>query len=183
MRRIITGCLTVLTTLAVVALTAAPAGAEPSGSQASAPAGAERATVEQMPRPETAPQVTVRTSAYFADCPQSAGYCTYDSGWEYYDGSCQARTQLAWWRGSNTVSIQVHVYSPFLFAACRVYSTPQFATTFNFTVSGGSFYAMACSATDPTCSNYQIWSYFDNSGLHPFFVPYVYAISAAHTKA
>lgn len=179
MKRITRWCVGILAmTATVVALTSAPASAASSTADTAA-----KPSVEQLAKAKTAPTGSVHTSGYFANCPLGSSYCYYDSGWEPYDGGCQARTQMGWWRGTNQVSLRISVYSPFLFAACRVNATPLFGTTFGIVAAGKPFYAMACAALDPTCSNQQVWTYFDNSGLPPFFVPYVNAISVSHTKA
>jgi hypothetical protein len=178
MYRKIQWCLAGLASVTIAALAAGPASAAP------APAAADRTTVTQMPAPKPPPGPAARTAGYFVDCPQSVNYCAYDSGWEHYyrGGGCWARTELGWWRDTGFVSVRVHVSSPYPFGGCWVNSTPQFGTTLGAVLNGKSYYAMACATLDPTCSSYQARTYYEDSGLHPLFRPYVNAISAQHAS-
>jgi hypothetical protein len=86
-----------------------------------------------------------------------------DTGWQNYDGGCQARTQLRYYTASNRITMKTDVYDPYWFAACRVNSKPIFDTNFGPVSDGPSQYMMACAVFDPTCAStrYGAWETYD----------------------
>jgi hypothetical protein len=76
-----------------------------------------------------------------------------DSGWQYYDGGCQARTQAIYYPATNTISMKTDVSDPYLFVACRVDAKAIYDTNLRPVEDGATNPGMACAVLDPTCAS------------------------------
>jgi hypothetical protein len=140
-------------------------------------------TAPHRPGPATAGTGRIMLANSTENCPVGQNYCSYDSGWVTYSGGCQADTTVDFWRDSNTVNVEVDVYSPYLFAGCRVYSQLYLGSTLGYAFAGNSFYGYGCSQTDFTCSDPKA-EYYNNqpTGVPAAFLPYVESLWVADTQ-
>jgi hypothetical protein len=124
---------------------------------------------------------TVRPLNASADCPTANNYCHYDSGWDSnYYGACRVHSTVDWWRSSNTMNVQVEVYSPYLFAGCVANVTVHFGSTIGYDFTANTFYGVACSQTDPTCGDDRTISYYNVASTVPaVFEPFLQSIWTA----
>jgi hypothetical protein len=116
-----------------------------------------------------------------------------DTGWNSYDGGCQARTQVWYYTATNKIHMKTDVSDPYWFVACRVNAKPIFDTNFGPVTDTPTQYNYACAVFDPSCAStrYGSWELFDPASptlsvLKSFGVDLGSAISAIrieHTHA
>ena len=92
-------------------------------------------------------------------CPLKYGQCSYTSGWEEVNGSCQAQLTYVWTRSDDEIDVHVEVRNSNPFRSCHTYATAYLETIWGKVDPSGSYYGFACGAWDPTCRSDQTRNY------------------------